>query len=69
MCRHFMEKQTLSQQPQENRQPLHLTTHKELTKHYGCTEDKIQTDYKHHGRQDRSKNKFLYLSHTQLYRV
>ncbi len=38
MCRYFMEKleQTISQQPQENRQPLHSTTHKELKKHQAC---------------------------------
>ncbi len=37
MCRHFMEKlqETISQKPQENRQPLHSTTHKELKKHKG----------------------------------
>ncbi len=35
VCRHFMEKleQTISQQPQQNRQPLHSTTHKELKKY------------------------------------
>ncbi len=35
VCRHFMEKlkQTISQKPQANRQPLHSTTHKELKKH------------------------------------